>query len=115
MHTFYEWQGDDLILRVKAPTKASKDEFSEVLDNRLKIRITAPPINSKANQHLSKFLTRQFKLSQSQIALIAGDSARQKRFRIHAPNTSQILFLAHHLSASPMFHRANKITIVPAK
>lgn len=85
MHTFYEWQGDDLILRVKAPTKASKDEFSEVLDNRLKIRITAPPINGKANQHLSKFLTRQFKLSQSQIALIAGDSARQKRFRIHAP------------------------------
>jgi len=85
MHTFYEWQGDDLIFRVKAQAKASKDEFSEVLGNRLKIRIAVPPIDGRANQHLSKFLARQFKLSQSQIELIAGDSARQKCFRIHPP------------------------------
>ena len=51
MHTFYEWQGENLLLRVKTQPKASKDEFAEVLDNRLKIRITAPPIDGKANQH----------------------------------------------------------------
>lgn len=84
-NTFYEWQGDDLILRVKAQPKASKDEFAEVLDNRLKIRITAPPTDGKANKHLIKFLAVQFKVSKSQIELIAGESARDKRFMIRAP------------------------------
>ena len=85
MHTFYEWQGEDLLLRVKAQPKASKDEFAEVLDNRLKIRITAPPIDGKANQHLIKFLARQFKVSKSQIKLLTGDTSREKRFMIRSP------------------------------
>ena len=86
MHTFYEWQGENLLLRVKTQPKASKDEFAEVLDNRLKIRITAPPIDGKANQHLIQFLAREFKVSKSQIKLLAGDAAREKRFMIRAPN-----------------------------
>jgi len=85
MHAFYEWQGDDLLLRIKAQPKASRDEFAEVLDNRLKIRIIAPPVDGKANQHLIKFLARQFKVSRSQIELLAGDSAREKRFMIRSP------------------------------
>ncbi len=85
MPEFYEWQGDDLILRIKAQPKASKDEFAEVLGNRLKIRITAPPVDGKANQHLIKFLARQFKVSKSQIELLTGDSAREKRFKIRSP------------------------------
>ena len=85
MQHFYEWQGDDLLFRVKAQPKASKDEFTEVLDNRLKVRITAPPIDGKANQHLIKFLARQFKVSKSQIKLLAGDAAREKRVMIRAP------------------------------
>jgi len=85
MPEFYEWQGDDLILRIKAQPKASKDEFAEVLGNRLKIRITAPPVDGKANQHLIKFLARQFKVSKSQIELLTGDSAREKRFMIRSP------------------------------
>jgi len=85
MSDFYEWQGDNLILRIKAQPKASKDEFAEVLGNRLKIRITAPPVDGKANQHLIKFLAKQFRVSKSQIELLAGDSAREKRFIIYSP------------------------------
>lgn len=85
MTDFYEWQGDALILRIKAQPKASKDEFCEVLGERLKIRITAPPVDGKANQHLIKFLARQFKVKQSQIELLAGETSRDKRFIIYAP------------------------------
>jgi len=85
MPAFYEWQGEDLVLRIKTQPNASKDEFAEVLDNRLKIRITTPPVDGKANQHLIKFLARQFKVSKSQIELSTGDCAREKRFIIHAP------------------------------
>ena len=72
-------------MRVKAQPKASKDEFAEVLDKRLKNRTTAPPSDGKANQHLINFLARQFKVSKSQIELLAGHDFREKRFMIRTP------------------------------
>ncbi len=82
---FYEWRNGDLLLRIKAQPKASKDEFSEVLGNCLKVRITAPPVDGKANRHLIKFLAKQFKVSKSQVELISGESNRDKRFKICKP------------------------------
>lgn len=82
---FYEWTNDDLLLYLKVQPKASKDEFCEVMGKRLKVRITAPPIDGKANQHLIKFLAKQFKVSKSQVELISGESARGKRFKISNP------------------------------
>ena len=82
---FYEWQNDDLLLRVKVQPKASKDEFCEVMENSLKVRITSPPVDGKANQHLIKFLAKKFKVSKSQIELLSGDTHREKRFKISSP------------------------------
>jgi len=82
---FYEWQNNDLLLRIKAQPKASKDEFCDVLGNCLKVRITAPPVDGKANQHLIKFLAKQFKVSKSQIELLSGETSREKRFKISQP------------------------------
>ncbi len=82
---FYEWKNHDLILRIKAQPKASKDEFCEVLGECLKVRITAPPVDGKANQHLIKFLAKQFKVSKSRVELLSGETSREKRFKVIAP------------------------------
>jgi len=82
---FYEWKNENLFLRVKAQPKASKDEFCEVMGNSIKVRITAPPVEGKANQHLIKFLAKQFNVSKSQIKLLSGETSREKRFRISSP------------------------------
>ena len=85
-HGFYEWNHDDLILRIKVQPKASKDELCEAMGNCLKVRITAPPVDGKANQHLIKFLAKQFKVSKSQVKLLSGDIGREKRLKISSPN-----------------------------
>lgn len=82
---FYEWKNNDLLLRVKVQPKASKDEFCEVMDDAIKVRVTAPPVDGKANQHLIKFLAKQFKVSKSRVELISGETNREKRFRIFSP------------------------------
>lgn len=84
-HGFYEWNHDDLILRIKVQPKASKDELCEAMGNCLKVRITAPPVDGKANLYLIKFLARQFKVSKSHVELLSGDTNREKRFRITRP------------------------------
>jgi uncharacterized protein (TIGR00251 family) len=82
---FYRWQGDTLILQIYVQPKASKDEISGRHNGHLKIRITAPPVDGKANAHLRKYLARIFKVPLSQIELIRGTNSRQKQFHIRQP------------------------------
>ncbi len=85
METFYQWLGDDLILRIKVQPKASKDELAEILGSQLKVRITAPPVDGKANKHLIAFLSKAFKTAKSNIELLSGETGRDKRLKIHSP------------------------------
>lgn len=83
--TFYQWEGDALILRLKVQPRASRDELAEAMGDRLKIRITAPPAEGQANAHLVKFLARLFKVPQANVELLSGATGRDKRLRIRAP------------------------------
>ncbi len=55
-----EQQGD-LLLFVYLQPKASRDQIIGLHGNELKIAITAPPIDGKANAHLSKYLAKACK------------------------------------------------------
>jgi uncharacterized protein (TIGR00251 family) len=81
-----QWQGDDLILRVHAQPRAAKDELVGPHGDNLKIRITAPPVDGKANAHLIKFLAKSFGVPKAQVELLSGETGRSKRFRIHTPS-----------------------------
>ena len=85
MSEFYCWQADDLILNVKVQPKASKDEIGSALGDALKIRITAPPVDGKANKHLIAYLAKLFGVAKSNIELLSGDTGRDKRLRIKQP------------------------------
>jgi len=80
-----QWQGQDLLLQCRLQPKASKDEFAEMLGEQIKIRITAPPVDGKANKHLIKFLAKQFKVTQDRVCIISGENSRQKRIKIVGP------------------------------
>lgn len=83
---WFQWQGDDLILDCRLQPKSSTDEFVGEHDGQLKIKITAPPVDGKANAHLVKFLAKSFGVSQSQVDIERGESGRSKRIRIRAPS-----------------------------
>ncbi len=82
---WYRWDGGDLILLLHIQPKARKDEISGPHGDRLKIRITAPPVDGKANKHLIKFLAESFDVPAARITLESGDSGRDKRVRIASP------------------------------
>ncbi|TXH96199.1 MAG: YggU family protein [Pseudomonas sp.] len=82
---FYHWDGEDLILDCHLQPKASSDEFAGLHGDRLKIRLTAPPVEGKANAHLLAFLGKAFGVAKSQVSLISGELNRQKRVRIQRP------------------------------
>ena len=81
----YHWEGEDLLLAVRIQPGASDDKIVEVVDDALKIRITAPPENGKANSHLVKFLANSFGVAKSRVELITGANNQRKRLRIQSP------------------------------
>lgn len=85
--SYYRWDGDDLILDCHLQPKASRDEFAGLHGERLKIRLTAPPVDGKANAHLLGFLAGVFGVSKSQVTLESGQQSRQKRVRIKHPKS----------------------------
>ena len=67
---------------VKVIPRASRNEVVGWTAGTLKIRLTAPPVDGRANAALVEFLSDEFDLPKSRIFIIRGQSARTKRIRI---------------------------------
>ncbi len=85
MPGWYRWDGEDLLLQLKLQPRSARDAFAGVHDDRLKIRIMAPPVDGKANAHLCAWLARQFGVARSSVEIESGHNSRLKRVRIKAP------------------------------
>jgi len=87
MGGWYQWQDDTLLLSLRVQPRASSDEIVGPHGKEsLKVRITAPPVDGKANQHLIKFLAKAFGVAKGQVTLLKGETGRDKRFAIKAPS-----------------------------
>ncbi len=77
--TFLKSQGDDQwLLSLYIQPRASKNEVAGRHDNSLKIRLTSPPVDGKANKALLAFLAKQLRVSKSSLVLKSGLQSRHK-------------------------------------
>ncbi len=66
---------------VRVIPKAKKNEIKEEGD-KLKVYLTAPPVDGKANKLLIELLAKHFNLKKSQVSVIKGEKSRNKVVRI---------------------------------
>jgi uncharacterized protein (TIGR00251 family) len=66
-------------LAIRITPRASHNEIIDVLsDGTVKIRLTAPPVEGKANSALIEFLADLLEVPRSRIEIIAGTTGRDK-------------------------------------
>ncbi len=66
-------------LTVRVVPRASRNEIAEIMDDgTLRIRLTAPPVDQKANEALIEFLADILGVARSKIEIVAGHNSRQK-------------------------------------
>lgn len=82
---FFQWQGDDLVLSIRVQPRAASDGFAETLGDTIKLRITATPVDGKANKHLIAFIAKTFRVPRANVSIISGQNGRSKRIKIHQP------------------------------
>lgn len=81
----YRWQEKDLLLRIWLQPRASRNEIVGLHGDEIKLRLTAPPLDNKANTQLRRFLAREFGVRPGQVELRHGHSSRHKRVCIRQP------------------------------
>ncbi len=73
------------MLHCHVQPKASRDALVGLYGERLKVQITAPPVDGKANKHLLKYMAKEFGVANARVSLVRGESSRQKTLAIVDP------------------------------
>lgn len=72
----------EILLDLHVQPRASKNELQGLHGGRVKIRVTASPVDGKANEEIARYLSELFGISRRQVDLVSGQTSRIKRFRI---------------------------------
>ncbi len=78
---------------VRVQPRASRDEIAGAWQDALKIRLTAPPVDDRANDALRRLLAGRLKVPLSAVRIASGERNRTKRVEIQGVTTAQILAL----------------------
>lgn len=68
---------DGLIVNIKISPNSKKNEIIKEKEF-VKIKITAQPIDGKANKALIEFLSKNFKIPKTSIKILKGETSKEK-------------------------------------
>ena len=66
-----------LLIRIKIVPNSSKNDLI-IEDEFIKVKVTAQPIENKANKALIEFLSKRFKVPKISIEIVKGDTSKEK-------------------------------------
>ena len=68
---------EGLLIRLRIVPNSSKNDI--VLEEGfIKVKVTAQPIENKANKALIEFLSKRFKIPKTSIEILKGDTSKEK-------------------------------------
>jgi uncharacterized protein (TIGR00251 family) len=85
------------VLPVRAQPGARKNAVQGEHAGALKVSVSAPPEDGRANQALLELLRKQLGLKRSQVELMSGPTNRDKRFLIRGVAKNDLLALISRL------------------
>ena len=68
---------EGLLIRIKIVPNSSKNDLI-IEDEFIKVKVTAQPIENKANKALVEFLSKRFKGPKTSIEIVKGDTSKEK-------------------------------------
>jgi uncharacterized protein len=70
--------------------RASRAKIGPMHDGRIKIAVTAPPVDGEANAAVIELVARQLGIARTSVEVVAGASSRRKTLRIENVTQQQI-------------------------
>ena len=70
--------------------RASRAKIGPMHDGRIKIAVTAPPVDGEANAAVIELVAKQLGVARGSVEVVAGASSRRKTLRIANVTAQQI-------------------------
>jgi uncharacterized protein (TIGR00251 family) len=77
--SFIQQHPQGVLLKIYVQPRSSMNQISGLYGDALKIKLTAPPVDSKANSLCIAFLSKCLGVPKSALEIIAGHTSRSKK------------------------------------
>lgn len=78
-------------LSIKLQPRASANEIGEALGDELRVKVTAPPVDSAANEALIRLLAERMGCGRNSFELVRGHTSRHKVVKITGMTVEAVL------------------------
>jgi uncharacterized protein len=83
----------EMTFAVRVAPRASRDAIEGEYQGALKVRLTAPPLDGRANQALRRLLAESLNVPVSAVRIVAGEKSRTKRVSVAGVSRAQVAVL----------------------
>ena len=75
---------------IKVHPRAKKDAITGAVGDALKLSLTSPPVDGRANEACIEFFAKLLKVSRTSVTIAAGQSSRNKVIRVSGMSAAQL-------------------------
>jgi uncharacterized protein (TIGR00251 family) len=72
----------EMIIKIRAEPRASLSGIAGTYGEGLKIKLTSPPVNGKANKELIEVLAKEYGIHKRDVEIISGKNSKNKVVRL---------------------------------
>ncbi len=71
-----------LVINIKVEPRSSHPGIAGPYGEGLKVKLTSPPVEGRANEELIEILAKEFKISKKDVEIISGKKSKNKIVRL---------------------------------
>lgn len=75
---------------IKVHPRARKNEITGEVGDAIKVSLTAPPVDGKANEAVIRFFSELLDVSRASVTIAAGETSRQKLIRVASLSADEV-------------------------
>jgi uncharacterized protein (TIGR00251 family) len=75
---------------IQVVPRSSKCEIVGIINDTLKIRLTAPPVDGKANEECLRFFSDLFGVPRTRLSILSGQTSRRKIIQVSGLGSTEL-------------------------
>jgi uncharacterized protein (TIGR00251 family) len=75
---------------VQVVPRASRDRIGPVVGERVKVQLTAPPVDGAANEALTRLIAGELAVPRASVQILRGETGRKKTLRVTGASAARL-------------------------
>lgn len=82
---------------IQVVPRSAKCEILGIINDTLKIRLTAPPVDGKANEECLRFLASLLDVARNRLSIVGGQTSRRKTIQVSGMGAKELAALLERI------------------